>query len=105
MQDEADIERKRAEIRKRMEKYKRAKMENAKKGFMTPVRRKKLKVNTETFYYRHKLLCLQLHFGLQLFLRKKFAEAWKIKSEQLRGKLRDLTGSDEGNINWQEGYE
>lgn len=40
---QADIERKRAEVRKRMEEASKAK--KAKKGFMTPERKKKLRVS------------------------------------------------------------
>lgn len=41
---QAEIERKRAEVRKRMEEASKAK--KAKKGFMTPERKKKLRVST-----------------------------------------------------------
>lgn len=43
---QAEIERKRAEVRKRMEEASKAK--KAKKGFMTPERKKKLRVGTTT---------------------------------------------------------
>jgi hypothetical protein len=42
---QADIERKRAEVRKRLEET--AKAKKAKKGFMTPERKKKLRVSSE----------------------------------------------------------
>lgn len=42
---QADIERKRAEVRKRMEEASKAK--KAKKGFMTPDRKKKLRVSSD----------------------------------------------------------
>lgn len=43
---QAEIERKRAEVRKRMEEASKAK--KAKKGFMTPERKKKLRVSSNT---------------------------------------------------------
>lgn len=43
---QAEIERKRAEVRKRMEEASKAK--KAKKGFMTPERKKKLRVGNTT---------------------------------------------------------
>jgi hypothetical protein len=42
---QAEIERKRAEVRKRLEET--AKAKKAKKGFMTPERKKKLRVSRE----------------------------------------------------------
>jgi hypothetical protein len=42
---QADIDRKRAEVRKRLEET--AKAKKAKKGFMTPERKKKLRVSRE----------------------------------------------------------
>lgn len=45
---QAEIERKRAEVRKRMEEASKAK--KAKKGFMTPERKKKLRVSTGGYF-------------------------------------------------------
>lgn len=50
---QAEIERKRAEVRKRMEEASKAK--KAKKGFMTPERKKKLRVSTTAL--RNENLC------------------------------------------------
>lgn len=46
---QAEIERKRAEVRKRMEEASKAK--KAKKGFMTPERKKKLRVSSHSLLY------------------------------------------------------
>ncbi len=101
---QADIERKRAEVRKRMEEASKAK--KAKKGFMTPERKKKLRVSTEQFL---KLKSDALSKEFQLLLRKKAAE--ELKKEQERkaaerrriieqrcGKPRDLQSANEGKI-------
>ena len=53
---QAEIERKRAEVRKRMEEASKAK--KAKKGFMTPERKKKLRVSTN----RMAILCAWMLF-------------------------------------------
>lgn len=45
---QAEIERKRAEVRKRMEEASKAK--KAKKGFMTPERKKKLRVSCDRIH-------------------------------------------------------
>lgn len=120
---QAEIERKRAEVRKRMEEASKAK--KAKKGFMTPERKKKLRVserinhvnlphprapprnqfNPQPFYNTKPFL----HFpSFQLLLRKKAAE--ELKKEQERkaaerrriieercGRPKDVESASEGN--------
>lgn len=71
---QAEIDRKRAEVRARLEEASKAK--KAKKGFMTPERKKKLRV---------RLILSSLHkldWWFQLLLRKKAAE--ELKKEQER---------------------
>lgn len=100
---QADIERKRAEVRKRMEEASKAK--KAKKGFMTPERKKKLRVSEIDVGDQFSLIFSEL----QLLLRKKAAE--ELKKEQERkaaerrriieqrcGKPRDLQSANEGNF-------
>lgn len=86
---QAEIERKRAEVRKRMEEASKAK--KAKKGFMTPERKKKLRVSrlidnqlnsVSNLTSPHTFLSLSLSRTLQLLLRKKAAE--ELKKEQER---------------------
>jgi hypothetical protein len=48
---QADIDRKRAEVRKRLEET--AKAKKAKKGFMTPERKKKLRVSLYNYFRCH----------------------------------------------------
>lgn len=76
---QAEIERKRAEVRKRMEEASKAK--KAKKGFMTPERKKKLRVSNRKVWLG--LNCWSAFFPQnQLLLRKKAAE--ELKKEQER---------------------
>lgn len=80
---QAEIERKRAEVRKRMEEASKAK--KAKKGFMTPERKKKLRVSYDEcgkWGHRIDFLSLSNFPRKQLLLRKKAAE--ELKKEQER---------------------
>lgn len=109
---QAEIERKRAEVRKRMEEASKAK--KAKKGFMTPERKKKLRVSIYRLPHiknelEKKFQNFFAHFLFieQLLLRKKAAE--ELKKEQERkaaerrriieercGKPKQLESANEG---------
>lgn len=73
---QAEIDRKRAEVRARMEEASKAK--KAKKGFMTPERKKKLRVSVSQKWDSIMICCIRF----QLLLRKKAAE--ELKKEQER---------------------
>lgn len=83
---QAEIDRKRAEVRKRMEEASKAK--KAKKGFMTPDRKKKLRVSVTLFIgcagynVEPTVFTRSIVIPLQLLLRKKAAE--ELKKEQER---------------------
>ncbi|XP_037043887.1 troponin I-like isoform X3 [Bradysia coprophila] len=82
---QADIERKRAEVRKRMEEASKAK--KAKKGFMTPERKKKLRL----------LLRKKAAEELKKEQERKAAERRRI-IEQRCGKPRDLQSANEAEL-------